>query len=94
MKTQITPNAVKLWLSASDTYDWANRADASWPCSTLEDKRLFVEYDTNGLCDIAIDGKSDGDCDAHELNAMVADHLAGKLPKEHPCYFVVVGQFV
>ncbi len=92
MKTQINPTSVKLWLSANDTYDWAHKAGASWPCSQLSDKRLFVEFDTNGLCDIAIDGKPD-DCDANELNAMVSDYLAAKLPKNHPCYFVVVGQF-
>ncbi len=92
MKTTINPISVKLWLSARDTYDWANRTAARWPCSQLERKRLFVEFDTNGLCDLAIDGKSQ-DCDANELNAIVVDHLDGKLPESHPCYFVVIGQF-
>ena len=28
-----------------------------------------------------------------EFNAVIADSLRGKLPEDHPCYFVVVGQF-
>ena len=26
-----------------------------------------------------------GDCPAHELTAIVSDHLRGKLPTGHPC---------
>jgi len=28
-----------------------------------------------------------GDCPADELNAIVSDHLRGKLPAGHPCKF-------
>ena len=93
MRTQITETEVKIWLSANDTDSWANRPHASWPCSQLEGKRVFAAFDSNGLYDLSINGKS-GDCDANELNAIVCDHLTGKLPKEHPCYGVVVGQFL
>lgn len=92
MKLQVTPHGFKLWLSASDTYNWAHRAGASWPCSQLSDSRLFVEYDSNGLLDLAIDGRM-RDCDANELNAIVADHVAPKLAKDNAAYFVAVGQF-
>lgn len=92
MRTMIFDSGVKLWLSARETYDWAHRPGSSWPCSQLSDKRLFVEFDRNGLCDLAINGRMT-DCDANELNAITSDFLAKKLPKDHPCYFVVVGQF-
>lgn len=84
MRTQIFPSGFNLWLSANDTYNWAHRTGASWPCSTLSGCRLFVQYDTNGLVDLTIDGK-DGDCDGNELNAIVSDFMRPKLPKEHPC---------
>lgn len=79
MRKIVTGSSVKLWISANDTRRWAHKAGAYWPCSQLADKRLFVEYDSNGLCDLAIDGRY-GDCDANELNAIVSDHLRGKLP--------------
>lgn len=73
MRVQITGNRIKLWLSASDTAIWARR----WPCSTLGGKRLFAEFDSNGLCDLTINGR-DGDCDGNEFDAITADFLAGK----------------
>ena len=84
MRSQIHKTGFKLWLSANDTYNWANRSGQSWPCSQLSDKRLFVEYDNNGLVDIAINGRF-ADCDNTELNSIVADHILPKLPNIHPC---------
>ena len=84
MRTQITDSGVKLWLSANDTHRWATRPRAAWPCSELAGKRLFAEFDQGGLIDLAIDGRM-GDCPAHELTAIVSDHLRGKLPTGHPC---------
>lgn len=72
MKKQITNSIVKLWLSSNDTYLWANRC---WPCSQLSGKRLFIEYDSNGLLDITVNGKPPADVDTNELNAIVADHV-------------------
>lgn len=92
MRTQIWESGFNLWLSANDTYNWANRPGESWPCSELSDKRLFVQFDRNGLCDLTIDGK-DGDCDCTELSAIVADFMRDKLPKDHACRFVAVDQF-
>ena len=80
MRTQVFDAGVKLWLSANDTYCWAER----WPCSELSGKRLFVEYDRGGLIDLAINGRM-GDCSNHELTAIASDHLRGKLPSGHPC---------
>jgi hypothetical protein len=80
MRIQIFDSGVKLWLSANDTYRWAQ----CWPCSELSGKRLFVEFDKGGLLDLAINGRI-GDCQAHELTAIVSDHLRGTLPVGHPC---------
>jgi len=84
MRTQITDSGVRLWLSANDTYRWATRPCAHWPCSELAGNRLFADFDQGGLIDLAIDGRP-GDCPTHELTAIVSDHLRGKLPVGHPC---------
>ena len=81
MTLQSSENGVKLWLSANDTYDWAHKSGATWPCSFLSDRRLFAEFDRHGdLVDLSIDGgRGDQDCPSGELNAIVADHVRGKL---------------
>jgi hypothetical protein len=84
MRLQMTDSGVRLWLSANDTYNWATRPRDSWPCSELSGNRLFVEYDRGGLVDLAINGRL-SDCPAHELAAIVSDHMRGKLPVGHPC---------
>ena len=93
MRIKIYDNGVQLWASANDTYDWARKPGAHWPCSMLANKRVFAEFDCNGLLDYAINGKYCDDFDVHEFNAMCADMIGEKLPKDHPCHFVVVGQF-
>lgn len=92
MKTIICDSFVKLWISARETGEWAHRPGACWPGSTLAGKRLFAEFDGNGLVDLAVNGRST-DCDAHELNAITSDFLRSKLPSDHPAHFVAVGQF-
>lgn len=92
MKTQITPDSVRLWLSASDTSSWAHRPGQHWPCSEIRGRRLFAAFDRNGLYDMSIDGKS-VDVDATEFNAITSDFLRGKLPRNHPAYPVAVGQY-
>jgi len=74
-KTTASPCGYTLWLSEGDTEQWATRPSASWPCSTLRGRRLAVSVDSNGLCDLTIDGRHDTDCDPNELAAVVADHL-------------------
>jgi hypothetical protein len=88
----IFDSGVKLWLSSNDTYRWATRPNASWPCSQLSGNRLFAEFDKGGLVDMSVNGKS-LDVDANEFNAITSDFLATKLPADHACYFVAVGQF-
>lgn len=93
MRIKIYPSSVNLWLSMRDTYEWAHKPGASWPCSQLAYRRVFVAFDRNGLCDLLVDGR-EADIDANELSACCADHLDGKLPKDHPCYDVACGQFL
>ena len=72
MRKQGEKNHCKAWLSAWDTEKWATRTGNSWPCSTLRGCRLFVDIMNGDLVDITIDGKY-GDCDGHELDAMLDD---------------------
>ena len=63
----------KIWLSANDTYNWAHKPGASWPCSQLSGHRVFAEFADNGdLVDYTVDGRIK-DVDANELNAILAD---------------------
>ena len=68
-----------IWLSARDTYDWANKPGASWPCSFLSNRRVVAVFEDNGdLVDLAIDGgRGDQDCPADEFNAIMADFGMG-----------------
>ena len=91
-RIKIHDNGVQVWLSANDTYAWAHRSGSAWPCSELSDHRVFAEFDDNGLLDMTIDGKT-RDCDATEFNAITSDFISETLPKDHPVYFVTVGQF-
>ena len=87
MKKQVSEKGFKLWVSANETYDWAQktgRSGASWPCSELSSKRLFVEFDSRGLVDLAINGRV-RDCPNDELTALVTDHIQKHLPADHPC---------
>ena len=64
-------------LSARDTYDWANRPGESWKCSTLADRRVRIETDTRtgDIVGLTVDGRDDdGNIDATELEAIIADH--------------------
>jgi hypothetical protein len=71
----------KIWASRNDTYAWAHRCGSSWPCSTLSDKRLFIETDQDRdgkLIDLEINnGRGDQDVNGHELNAFIEDALKG-----------------
>lgn len=69
------PVGYTMWLAAHETYNWAHRAGASWPCSTTSNRRLCVVVDTNGLCDLTVNGRDNGNVDATEIDTIVADHL-------------------
>jgi len=95
MRLRTEQNIVSVWLSANDTCNWAHKPGAAWPCSQLSGRRVFAEFDQTGLVELIINGgRGDQDCDSAEFSACVADHLAGKLPADHKCYDVVVGQFL
>jgi len=95
MRIETSLESFTIWLSASDTKDWATGYPC-WPCSKLRGKRVRADFDTNGLLDLSVNGRPPTeslDLDCTELNAIIADHLKGQLPKGHPCFFVAVGQF-
>ena len=92
MRIQDNGSSFAIWLSADDTHTWATDAPA-WPCSQLRGKRLRAEFDVNGLVDYAVNGRDCADLMGDELSAIVADFAGQKLPTDHPCYFVAVGQF-
>jgi len=75
-------------LSARDTHEWAHKAGASWPCSTLADRAVWAQLDKrNGdLVDLQVNGRTADDggllvgeppslvlLDGHELDAILAD---------------------
>ena len=93
MRLKDNGDSLTIWLSARDTYEWAHRPGAAWPCSTLADKRVCASFDAHGLVESTVNGRWDNECDGHEFNAVIADHAKTRLPKDHPCYFVVVEQF-
>ena len=96
MKLNSYDHGFTINLSARDISDWVRKPGAAWPCSTLDGKRLYAEFDSNGLLDYSINGRypSERDnIDSNEFNAIIADHAKEVLPTDHPCYFVVVGQF-
>lgn len=93
MRIYIGTNFISLWLSAQDTYSWARKPGAVWPCSQLSGKRLFAQFDRNGLCSLTVNGSDSVDVDATEFNAITSDFLALRVPKDHPNYLVCVGQF-
>ena len=86
-------SSVVLWASANDTYDWATKPYAAWPGSELSGKRFCASFDTNGLCELTVDGKYLTDVSGDELSAICSDLLGESLAKDHPCWFVAVGQF-
>jgi len=92
-RRKVFDSGFKLWLSAADTYDWAHdlglTPHGSWPCSTASGHALFVEFDSNGLLDMDVDGgRTRHEVDGHELTALVTDFMKGFLPDGHPsdCY--------
>ena len=78
IKSQPDNKGYTIWLSARDTYDWAHKVGAAWPCSTLADNRIVACVDSNGLYDLTVNGKSPNDhtdIDGSELDACIGDHL-------------------
>lgn len=79
MKIKKTENGTKIWLSSNDSWRWANRSNSRWPCSTLADKRIFVELASNNdIIDIKVNGRDAKNIDAHELRCCLNDLTKGK----------------
>ena len=94
MKNEDNGDSFIIWLSKRDTHLWAMKR---WPGCELGGRRLRADFDANGLLDFKVDGRHPGSwlhIPADELNACLADHIEGKLPNDHPCYFVACGQFL
>ena len=78
MRVQRNGDYTTVWASADDTYRWAHREGAAWPCSTLADRRLRAEFQRGDLVDLDFNGgRGDQDCDAHEFNAFCDDIISG-----------------
>jgi hypothetical protein len=94
MRVKIHDSSIGLWASSSDTYDWAHKIGAEWPCSTLSGKRFFAAFDSNGLCDLSVNGQASDkfDIDSNELSAICSDLLSAKLDHSHPVWLIAVGQ--
>lgn len=89
---------VTIEATGAQLYAWANRPGCFWPCSELAPlDSIRVAFDSDGLLEIAcqLDGKDDAaeDLTSDELNAWSSDVLRGVLSRDHPAWFVTVGQF-
>jgi len=83
-------DGLTVWISANETWEWARR----WPCSQLSGKAVVASFDSGGLVDLAVNGRSDVDVDANEFSACVADHVARRIKSGHPLWDVVVGPYL
>ena len=88
-------SSVSLWVSRRETRAWARKEGEAWPCSVTADNSLHVEYDSNGSTEKRLNsGKKKRDIPTHELNAIAFDFLKGRVPIDHPCWYVIIGQFI
>jgi hypothetical protein len=99
MRIKDNGSNVTIWVSAKDTYEWANEINNVWPCSELSGHRFVATFDSNGLLDLTVNGKegsgipNSGYIPVDEFNACCADMLKDRIDKDHPCYFITIGQF-
>ena len=85
MKVIQSEYGTSIWISARETAEWATQPGKRWPCSELAGRRVFAAFDARGnLVDMAIDGRTDTDCDATEFDALTSDFLAARFGSEHP----------
>ena len=88
MRTKQIGGYTLVWLSATDTYNWAHRPDAAWPCSFLAGRRLMAEFHADNLIDLSIDsGRGDQDCPSDEFNAIIHDFTGIGVVSECDCPF-------
>ena len=77
MRIKRNGTTVKLWLSVNDTYNWAHRPGARWPCSQLAGKRLFAKFDDGDLVEYTVNGLS-VDIPRDEFTAITDDFIGGR----------------
>ena len=93
MRIRIDKNSFVLWLSANDTYNWAHKPGATWPCSTINGRRVALFVDMTGLVEFTVNGRNGIDIDGGELSAMMADFVRDVLSQDHPAYAIAVDRF-
>lgn len=82
MRIKREENSIKLWASSYDTYKWATKPNASWPCSQLSGKRFFAHFINGDLVDLTVNGRYGTDVDGTEFNAFIEDALGSVNPRE------------
>jgi len=95
MRIRVDKDSVSIWLSATDTENWAQGfldGGKRWPASGLAGNRVYAYYTARGLEEITFNGRSHDLFDGHEVNNCIADHavLSKKLKRGHPCYDTVI----
>jgi hypothetical protein len=75
-------NGYSMSLGRNETARWALKPNAVWPCSELAGRSVYVEIDSNGLCDVR---PSDINAST-ELEAIIGDHLPTDLRKYWPTW--------
>lgn len=92
----VLPDGVAIHADENDTYNWARKPGACWPCSELSGKSVAATFDRSGLLYLRVSDDERNeieDVPSNEFNAFCADVCRKVLPKDHPCWFVIVGQF-
>ena len=84
-RVTVYDDSVTVQLSAADTFRWANRPGASWPCSTLSLHAVWAQFDRGGLIDV----RAPKDMDGAEFDAIMQDATRGRIPSGHPCECVI-----
>lgn len=84
MRTYRQGAFTRFTFTADETYAWARKPGAYWPCSALAGHRLSITVDgadlTCDIIDLRIDGRDifNGDdsldLPEHEISAFLADH--------------------
>jgi hypothetical protein len=96
LNIKINQNTVVLEVTKNETVNWAT--EKNWICSKIAGHDLKAVFDQNGVYELAIDGNVIGGDELHideqEFNSFACDHLHDRIPLNHPCYFVAVGQFI
>lgn len=81
MKIKRKGKSVQIWASSNDTYNWATKPNATWPCSQLSGHRFYAEFFHGDLVAFTFDGKHGKDIDGTEFNAFIEDALGSVNPE-------------